>query len=159
MTAFEAARVVATVTTVIEAPTERVFPLLCPVREEEWLPGWEAEILHSESGIAELGCVFRTDLAGRGVGTWVCTRYEPTRHIEFATFWSAGAVDRLALTLAERRGGCSLTWHRELVGLDDTGNRYLADQDIDVVAARLRHAGEVLAHYCATGRRWSPGSS
>ena len=42
------------------AHPDRVFPLLCPVQEALWLPGWCAEILHSESGVAELGCVFRT---------------------------------------------------------------------------------------------------
>ena len=39
---------------------DRVFPLLCPVQEALGLPGWSAQILHSDSGVAELGCVFRT---------------------------------------------------------------------------------------------------
>ena len=50
----------------LAAAPARVFPLLCPVREAEWLPGWHAEVLHSASGLAELGCVFRTrDEGGR----------------------------------------------------------------------------------------------
>lgn len=42
------------------APLERVFPLLCPVREREWLQGWDATMVCSESGVAEPGCVFTT---------------------------------------------------------------------------------------------------
>jgi len=33
----------------IHAPPQAVFPLLCPVREGEWLDGWaeECEVIHS----------------------------------------------------------------------------------------------------------------
>ena len=40
---------------------DRVFPLLCPVRENEWLPYWSCEIIHSDSGKAEKDCVFITN--------------------------------------------------------------------------------------------------
>ena len=41
----------------IEAPPARVFPLICPVRETEWLDGWgeQLEVIHSDSGLAEDG--------------------------------------------------------------------------------------------------------
>jgi hypothetical protein len=42
------------------SPIEKVFPLLCPKREEEWIPGWEAETIWSESGCNEEGAIFRT---------------------------------------------------------------------------------------------------
>ena len=42
------------------AAPEKVFPLLCPVREADWIPGWQYELVYSESGVAELGCVFTT---------------------------------------------------------------------------------------------------
>ena len=54
----------------IEAPPERVFPLLCPVREHEWIPAWKAEMVHSKSGFAELDCVFRTNNPLEGNRTW-----------------------------------------------------------------------------------------
>lgn len=44
----------------VEAPRALVFPLLCPVREREWLPGWQADIVHSTSGLVEEGCIFRS---------------------------------------------------------------------------------------------------
>ena len=43
------------------ASPERVFPLLCPVREADWIPGWRYKLIYSESGVAELGCIFATE--------------------------------------------------------------------------------------------------
>ena len=33
---------------VINAPVEDVFPLLGPIREYDWIPGWEADMIWSE---------------------------------------------------------------------------------------------------------------
>jgi hypothetical protein len=43
-----------------KAAIEEVFPLLCPKREEEWIPGWECETIWSNSGYNEEGAIFRT---------------------------------------------------------------------------------------------------
>lgn len=48
----------------INGPRDVFFPLLCPVREAEYLSDWEAEILYSKSGVAEEGCTFRTQNPG-----------------------------------------------------------------------------------------------
>jgi len=37
----------------IRASTKEVFPLLCPVREQEWIPRWDPVLVAAESGIAE----------------------------------------------------------------------------------------------------------
>ena len=42
------------------AKVEDVFPLLCPKREEEWIPGWKCDTLWSRSGYNEEGAIFRT---------------------------------------------------------------------------------------------------
>src|SRR2546427_12204443 len=43
-----------------DAPPEIVFPMLCPVREADWVPGWQYKMIYSKSGMAEAGCVFTT---------------------------------------------------------------------------------------------------
>ncbi len=53
----------------------QVFPLLCPVREAEWIEGWEPEVVYSRSGHAEEDCAFLT-WDGVGVAIWVITRYD-----------------------------------------------------------------------------------
>jgi hypothetical protein len=50
----------------IAAAPAQVFPLLCPQREKEWLPGWQCTMIHSASGIAERGAVFATPDAHAG---------------------------------------------------------------------------------------------
>ncbi len=46
-----------------DATPEEIFPLLCPTTELDWLPGWNCELLHSQSGYAELNCVLRTSFS------------------------------------------------------------------------------------------------
>jgi hypothetical protein len=82
----ESGRIVRSYTQRIEARAETVFPLLCPVREGEWLEGWndQVEMVHSDSGVAEEGCVFRTRVPGRPETIWTVTRHDPVeRVVEF----------------------------------------------------------------------------
>ena len=52
-----------------------VFPLLCPVREADWIEGWRPVSVTSDSGIAELDCVFVTSAAPNNA-VWYITRHE-----------------------------------------------------------------------------------
>lgn len=67
MTSIRSPRITRHYTQRIEAPPARVFPLLCPVREADWLEGWGeiVEMVHSDSGLAEDGCVFLTRPPGQ----------------------------------------------------------------------------------------------
>ena len=116
-----------------------MFPLLCPVREEEWIPGWKAEIVHSESGFAELDCVFVTELFdGRDV--WSVSRYEPDQHrIEFVIV-GARHVQRLAVEACDTDTGCELTWTRTYTSLTAEG-----DAVVERLAAQGKQHGAVLA--------------
>ena len=58
------------------AEPSKVFPLLCPVREADWLDGWEPLVVFSESGIAEPDSVFLTE-ASPGNAIWYITKHEP----------------------------------------------------------------------------------
>jgi hypothetical protein len=70
----------------ISAPAARVFPLLCPVREFDWIDLWSCDLIYSDSGVAEYNCIFQTDREGEGKRTWVVNRYEPNKAIEFVIF-------------------------------------------------------------------------
>ena len=76
----------------ISGTPEQVFPLLCPVREYDWIEDWDCVMVFSTSGIAELGCIFRTN-RGDGDEVWTVSRYEPGRVIGFvrvlANVWVA----------------------------------------------------------------------
>ena len=53
-------RVTRTYTQQLVAEPSAVFPLLCPVREADWIDGWGSISVIAQSGVAERDCVFVT---------------------------------------------------------------------------------------------------
>jgi hypothetical protein len=91
-------RIVRTFVQTIHATPDRVFPLLCPEREKEWLPGWDARMLYSASGVAERGAVFQTrNDAGRTL--WIVTEYDPPRRVAFARWQPDGIIVHIEISL------------------------------------------------------------
>lgn len=71
----------------MNAIPEKVFTLLCPVREAEWLDGWRYNMIYSKSGLVEGGAVFSTPYEGEEDTVWIVTKHDSKTHvIEFARF-------------------------------------------------------------------------
>jgi hypothetical protein len=94
----------------VPARAEEVFPLLCPVREYEWIPDWRCRMVYSESGVAERDAVFSTVEKPFGKVLWTCVVFEPPRRIEYLLTRGSMASIRLELELADEEGGCVLDW-------------------------------------------------
>lgn len=106
--AFAAKRVVRTYRQTIEASPDVVFPLLCPVREAEWLDGWTYEMVYSESGLAEEGAVFRTPGAEEASTVWIVTRHDrEAKLVEFARFTPDSRVSVLKVGVEAAGDACS----------------------------------------------------
>jgi len=73
---FRAKRLTRTYRQTIDATPEEVFPLLCPVREAEWLDGWQYNMIYSESGLVEEGTVFSTPSDGEEDTVWIVTKHD-----------------------------------------------------------------------------------
>jgi hypothetical protein len=131
----------------VDAPPEAVFPLLCPVREYEWVEGWSCEMVFSESGVAEENCIFRTGGAPHGLSTRCVTRYEPPVRIQFVVV-AADMVLRLTITLERTSRGTKLHWERLFTGLTGEGNAHAGDQRVE----RDRGLGEQLNCFLRTGK-------
>ncbi len=86
------------------AEPSRVFPLLCPVREADWLEGWDPLVVFSQSGVAELDCVFLTD-AGSSSAVWYITRHEPNSFVEMIKVIPTVTVCKLSIQLRPVDGG------------------------------------------------------
>jgi hypothetical protein len=69
--AFKAKRVTRNCVQTIKAAPSEVHALICPVKEAEWLDGWDYDLIFSQSGFAEAGCVFisRSEGAKEMTGT------------------------------------------------------------------------------------------
>lgn len=95
--------------------------MLCPVREYDWLDGWECRMIYSRSGVAEENCIFTPDHTGH-LMIWNCNRYEPPKRIEFVTVVPDKVVTRLNISLEEVQGSTNLLWERIFTGLSEEGN-------------------------------------
>ncbi|MEW5733304.1 MAG: hypothetical protein AB1921_00525 [Thermodesulfobacteriota bacterium] len=147
----------------IHTPPEKIFPLLCPVREEEWIAGWKPgiyRVLKSQSGFVEKDSEFVENslckfLFGKTEQTrWVTTRYEPDRfHQDFTLYVGGRAVILREIRLAEPGGGTTeISWTDTVTFLKDPPSA----PGRAVLAVKMRifsnYLGRILKHYCEKGR-------
>lgn len=128
-------------------PEYAVFPLLCPIREYEWIPNWQCEIKHSLSGVAEEGCVFTTNQADYGFGSWFCTRYDPPLAVDYLTFFEKGFFRRLQIRLQKNMTGCSACWTWFLVPVTPQGKEVVDAIDDSDYQELMRYIEYALSHY------------
>lgn len=131
-------------------PAEVIWPLLCPVREYDWIAHWQCEILRSESGVNELGCVFRTAFPDDGPEVWLTSRFEPCERLEFVRT-GRDRIIRFVIGLAADGGGARLIWTHHVTTLTPEGGRALADKP-RAFAKQTGLIERMLGHYLDNGR-------
>lgn len=97
-------------TQTIHAGPEAVFPLLCPVREHDWVSGWTTDWVISSSGVAEEGCVFQTPgEEGMQPAIWVITCRDTAEfRVEMVKTQPGYLVTRLRIELEPCGQACTL---------------------------------------------------
>ncbi|MBN2341209.1 MAG: hypothetical protein JXX29_05400 [Deltaproteobacteria bacterium] len=110
----------------LHAAPEVVFPLLCPVLEEEWVPGWSPEFVLSDSGAAEEECVFVTP-GDPASSIWIINRHEPERHyVEMYKVTPAVTVGKLRIQLSDTADGeTAAEVSYEYTALSDEGDQFI----------------------------------
>jgi hypothetical protein len=102
----EPIRVTRTYTQSLVGRPEAVFPLLCPVREADWIPGWDPVLVVSNTGLAEPDCVFVT-AASPSNAVWYVTRHEPAAgYVEMLKVTPSVTACRLTIRLRPTAAGC-----------------------------------------------------
>ncbi|MFH1136891.1 MAG: hypothetical protein V1816_12505 [Pseudomonadota bacterium] len=129
----------------------RVFPLLCPTREYEWIDDWDCRLIFSESGFAENNCVFTTDFPGEGPAVWAVSRYEPDRAIEFVLFYRDAWVLKFEIHLEEAPGGTRVEWRHIHTGLSPEGNSYLEGLTRGHFKAEVDLLEKMINHFLTSG--------
>ena len=153
MAEFHGVRVIHEYTQTNLAAPEKVFPLLCPVREADWVPGWEYRMIYSESGVAELGCVFTTPNEN-GIDTvWVVTEYDRSAfRIAFAWVWPGLVAAQIRVSLRGKLQGTTEADIRySYTGLSSEGNREVARYDVSWFRNKMRSWEKAINHYLTTG--------
>lgn len=115
----------------INAVPEKVFPLLCPVMEEKWVPGWGYKMIYSESGVAEKGCVFLTEKSSGNTKqeTWMVTEYDA--HNGLISFARTDNQDlicsiQIQLRLDDDKSKASVSY--SYTALSEDGNKFIEDE-------------------------------
>ena len=97
----------------INGTPEQVFPLLCPVSELDWAPGWSIDWVISTTGLVEQECMFQTPpVAGaKNASIWIVTRHVPDDfQVEMYKVTPGLTVGKLAISLAASGTDTLLRW-------------------------------------------------
>lgn len=116
---------------IVHVAPDRLFPLLCPVREYDWIPDWRCDLVYSGSGVVEQDCIFITQFKDEGPSVWITTLHDPaTRRVAFVRVISGkGMLKKLDIQVQEAEGGNSrLLWRESFTGLSKEGNAQLAKE-------------------------------
>jgi hypothetical protein len=154
MERFEAKRLTYNYTQTNDAPPDKVFPLLCPVREAEWVPGWEYQLFYSQSGVAEDGCVFSTPNDAGPDTIWMVTNYDPAGfRIAYAWVQPGMIATQLRISLAPAPGSKTNTCIRFLyTGLSAAGNAALERYTPEWFRNKMESWQRAINHYLVTGK-------
>ena len=168
MTAFTSYRVTHEFIQTNPATPEKVFFLLCPVRESDWLPGWQCDLIYSDSGIAELGCVFTTPNPPSSVAhgeaaseiTWIVTDYDPAAfRIAFVWINPGHIITELRIQLAATEQKQTRTHIRyRYTGLSLQGNLELEGYTQKWFEAKIQNWETTINSFLRTGRKMSASS-
>ncbi len=119
----------------VNADADQVFALMCPVREYEWEPGWTTNLILSDSGLVEEGCIFTTP-AGASMGShaksreaiWVTPIHDrTTRRLMMIKVTPDECVTRLDIDVAPTQNGASVTTSYQHTALTKAG-RTIVDE-------------------------------
>jgi hypothetical protein len=145
-------RIVRGYSTILSSSPEKVFPLLCPIREYDWIPAWQCEVIYSKSGYAELGCVFTTDFKDHsGPETWVVCTYEKNKRIGFVKTGNHSTT-RYNVSLERNQTGSTIQWEQEITSLDEHGDLLLDKMTESVYDEKMKHINKLLEYYLLHGK-------
>lgn len=134
----------------IAAP-QRVFPLLCPVLEADWIEGWDPVAVWSDSGVAEPDCVFITT-SDDGDAVWYVTRHEPEQGVlEMLKITPGVTACRLTIELSPTAAGTDAQVTYSHTSLGPAGDAFVEAFNEDYYAGFMHDWEERLNHYLATG--------
>ncbi len=145
----------------IKASSDKIFPLLCPKREEEWIDGWNTDaykLISTKSGFNEKNCVFQENFTKKllfgenGPTTWMTAVYKPEKFfLEFLLIFDDTAVMNRAVRLDESKGPTTACqWTDTVTSLSGpwkkAERRHLEIQ----LKAFSYYLGVTLKYYCET---------
>lgn len=156
MQVIEPNRVVRTYTQRLVGAPAQVFPLLCPVREADWIDGWDPLLVVSGSGVAEPDCVFVT-AAEPHDAIWYVTRHEPERgFVEMIKITPSVTACRLSIRVRPVAGGSEADVTYGHTSLGPEGDRFVRSFTEEHYRQFMQDWESRMNHYLAHGRALKP---
>lgn len=137
----------------LAGPPEGVFPLLCPVREHDWVNGWDPRIVLTSSGLAEMDCVFVTPGTPEDA-VWVITRHDPDEFLlEMLKFIPGMVVAKIVIQLESIPEGSSANISYSYTSLSPQGDAALEGLSQEHFDVFMRTWEQELNHYLLMGEK------
>lgn len=144
-------RVTRTYTQRLVAGPASVLPLLCPVREADWINDWDPLLVVSQSGVAERDCVFVT-AAEPDDSIWYITRHEPDAGlVEMLKITPAVTACRLTIQVSEVAGGSEATVTYSHTSLGAAGDAFVESFTEDYYRQFMQDWEARMNHYLWRG--------
>jgi len=135
-----------------KASPEKVFPLLCPVRETDWVPDWNPKLVVSSSGIMELGCLFVTPEEQNDT-IWIVTGYEPNCYVEMYEIIPESTVRKFSIMLdREQENSTKAFISYEYTAISEEGEKIVSNFDEASFTEFANHFEKAINYYLTTGR-------
>lgn len=138
----------------IGAPPEAVFPLLCPVMEAKWVPGWMPATVLSDSGVIEPDCIFITPSKPHDA-IWLVSRHDPVAwRLEMYKVAPEHSLTRLEIELSgEHDGTTSAAIAYEVTVLGAAGEKFVEEFTEEWYEDFMLSWEKAINHYLKTGRK------
>lgn len=144
-------RVRRTYTQRLVGPPDAVFPLLCPVREADWIEGWHPSLVVSQSGVAEPDCIFTT-AAAPSDAIWYVTRHEPANaFVEMLKITPTVTACRLTIQLRAVVGASEADVTYAHTSLGPAGDAFVASFTEEYYVGFMQDWESRLNHYLLQG--------
>jgi len=151
---FKAKRITRNYVQRIQAAPSVVHALICPVREAEWLDGWDYRLIFSHSGLAEKGCVFTSRSPGEKDTIWLITRRDDAAcETHFARITPDSRVAEVTVRIDD--GGeqtCHVNISYTITALTEAGNTFIDNFTEENFVNDMKFWEATMNHYLKTGK-------
>ncbi len=144
-------RATRTYTQHLVAPPDKVFPLLCPVREVDWIDGWDPLAVFSQSGLAERDCVFITK-GSPDNAIWYITQHDLCAGlVEMLKITPSVTACKLTIQLRAVEGGSEAEISYSHTSLGPAGDALVESFTDSYYASFMKEWESRINHYLSFG--------
>lgn len=130
-----------------------VFPLLCPVKEMDWVPDWEPSLVISESGLMEMNCLF-LEPEGSNEAIWIVTGYKKEQYVDMYRILPNVCVSRFSINLFNKgKDSTEAEILYEHTALSEAGGIFVSQFTDRKFSEFISHFSEAINYYLVTGKK------